>query len=436
MSKFTNSPLVVYTKLSPHHSGQRTKPIDMIAVHCMAGNCTIEGCGELFMVKEASSQYGIGSDGRIAMYVEEKNRSWCTSSAAVDQRAITIEVANTTSREPFPVSDKAYNSLVKLCVDICKRNNIKKLLWEADKSLFGNVARQNLVVHRWFAAKSCPGETLYELQYKLAKDVNAKLGVKTPTVEKQETNVIQGTPEKIIWKFFKHLCLNDFAIAGIMGNLYAESGLIANNLQNSAEKRLKMDDDEYTKKVDDGSYKRFTMDGARYGLAQWGTMVRKKDLLNYAKRSNKSVGDLDLQLNFIWMELNSKKYAPVMKMLKNAKSVPEASYAFLTQYIEGGVGATAATKSKRTQYGEDFYKKNAKNSNGITVALPYTIKVNSNVTLNIRKGPGTNYKECGKITDNAIYTIVKESRGVGAKKWGKLKSGAGWISLDYCIKVS
>ena len=92
----SNSPLVVYTKLSPNHSGKRTKKIDTITIHCMAGNCSVETCGNLFAssARQASSNYGIGTDGRIALYVDEANRSWCTSSNANDQRAVTIEVAN------------------------------------------------------------------------------------------------------------------------------------------------------------------------------------------------------------------------------------------------------------------------------------------------------------------------------------------------------
>ena len=83
----SNSPLVVYTKLSPNHSGKRTKKIDTITIHCMAGNCSVETCGNLFASssRQASSNYGIGTDGRIALYVDEANRSWCTSSNANDQ---------------------------------------------------------------------------------------------------------------------------------------------------------------------------------------------------------------------------------------------------------------------------------------------------------------------------------------------------------------
>ena len=173
----SNSALVSYTKLSPNHSGKRTHVIDTISVHCMAGNLSVETCGALFAQssREASSNYGIGSDGRIALYVDEANRSWCTSSRSNDQRAITIEVANTVAADPWPISDAAYNALIDLLVDIGQRNGIKKLLWEGNKNLIGQVDRQNMSVHRWFAAKACPGDWLYEHQGQIAEEVNARL---------------------------------------------------------------------------------------------------------------------------------------------------------------------------------------------------------------------------------------------------------------------
>ncbi|CAN4000279.1 RNA polymerase sigma factor, partial [Dysosmobacter welbionis] len=143
----------------------------------MAGNLSVERCGELFQNKErqASSNYGIGSDGRIGLYVDEANRSWCTSSASNDNRAVTIEVANTVAKDPWPVSDAAYKSLIDLLVDICQRNGIPKLLWKGDKNLVGQVDRQNMTVHRWFAAKACPGDWLYSHHGQIAAEVNKRL---------------------------------------------------------------------------------------------------------------------------------------------------------------------------------------------------------------------------------------------------------------------
>ena len=154
---YTNSPLVSYVKLSPNHSGLRTHCIDTITIHCVVGQCSVGTLGKIFSrsSRKASSNYGIGTDGRIGMYVEEKNRSWYTSSNSNDQRAITIEVASDT-KPPYAVNSKAYAALINLVADICKRNGIKKLLWKADKSLTGQVSKQNMVVHRWFAATECP----------------------------------------------------------------------------------------------------------------------------------------------------------------------------------------------------------------------------------------------------------------------------------------
>ena len=170
----TNSSLVCYTKISPNKTSPRNHKIDTITIHCMAGNTTIENCGAIFAnpARKASSNYGIGTDGRIALYVDEKDRSWCSSNANNDNRAITIEVANDGGAPDWHVSDKAYASLVKLCADICHRNDIKELKWKGDKNLIGKINEQNMTVHRWFAAKACPGDYLYNLHGKIADDVN------------------------------------------------------------------------------------------------------------------------------------------------------------------------------------------------------------------------------------------------------------------------
>ena len=174
----SNSPLVSYTRLSPNHSGKRQHIIDTVSIHCMAGNATVETCGAIFAdpARNASSNYGIGSDGRIALYVDEANRSWCTSNAANDHRAITIEVANNGGAPDWPVSDQAYEALIQLLVDICRRNpGIGRLRWLGDKNLIGQVDKQNMTVHRWFAAKACPGNYLYYLHSQIAAEVNSLL---------------------------------------------------------------------------------------------------------------------------------------------------------------------------------------------------------------------------------------------------------------------
>ena len=169
----SNSPLVNYTKISPNKNSPRNHKIDTITIHCVVGQLSVESLGALFSQtsKKASSNYGIGPDGRIGLYVEEKDRSWCSSNADNDNRAITIECASDKT-SPYAVNDKVMNSLIKLLVDICKRNGIKELKWKADKSLIGQVDKQNMTVHRWFAAKSCPGDYLYSRHGEIASNVN------------------------------------------------------------------------------------------------------------------------------------------------------------------------------------------------------------------------------------------------------------------------
>lgn len=174
---FTNSSLVDYVKISPNRTVNRNHEIDTITIHCVVGQCTVEALGAVFADpnRRASSNYGVGYNGKIGMYCEEKDRSWCSSSAGNDHRAITIEVASDTY-EPYRVTAQAYAALVNLCIDICKRNNIKRLLWKADKALIGQVDKQNMTVHRWFANKSCPGDYLYNLHAQIAHEVNTRLG--------------------------------------------------------------------------------------------------------------------------------------------------------------------------------------------------------------------------------------------------------------------
>lgn len=182
---YSNSPLVCYTGLSPNHSGQRTHSIDRITPHCVVGQLSCETiCACFPQGRNASCNYGIGSDGRISLCVEEKNRSWCSSSNANDQRAVTIECASDKT-EPYAMTDAVYQSLIKLCVDICKRNGKTKLLWfgDKDKSLNYEPASDEMVitVHRWFANKSCPGDWLYSRLGDLATKVTAQLGGSTGT---------------------------------------------------------------------------------------------------------------------------------------------------------------------------------------------------------------------------------------------------------------
>lgn len=336
---YTNSPLVSYTKLSPNHSGQRTHAIDRITPHCVVGQCSVKTLGNIFAPtsKQASCNYGIGADGRVGMYVEEKNRSWCSSSYANDQRAITIECASDTTH-PYAFKDVVYDKLIELCVDICKRNGKTKLLWfgDKDKTLAYNPAADEMVltVHRWFANKSCPGDWMYQRMGDLAAKVTAKLGGATTT-----------EPEKT-----PDTTTNNFPAVPFTVD-------------------VKIDDLNYRSKP--------SMEGTVKGQTGKGVFT--------IIEVNGGWGKLKSGAGWIW--LGNPKYCTIND------TVNESTPAF----------------------------------------SPYRVRV-SIKDLNIRKGPGTNYAPNG-FCSVGVYTIVEESNGVGATKWGKLKSGAGWVSLDYAKRV-
>lgn len=177
----SNSKLVVYTKLSPHCTKPRQGRIKGISIHTMAGPGSVEGCGQVFQTSEASSHYGIGPDGRIGQYVLEENRAWCCSHK-VDHQVVTIEVSSIQSyQEPYECTEAAFESLIDLCVDICQRNGIKKLIWKEGKqycpAFTGNWAVCNMVPHRYTTdkGKSCPGNYLFGKYGEIAERVNARL---------------------------------------------------------------------------------------------------------------------------------------------------------------------------------------------------------------------------------------------------------------------
>ena len=319
---YTNSSLVSYTKLSPNHSGQRTHSIDRITPHCVVGQCSVETLGNIFLPtsRQASCNYGIGVDGRVGMYVEEKNRSWCSSSSANDQRAVTIECASDTT-EPYAFKDVVYQKLITLCVDICKRNGKSKLLWlgDKDKTLSYEPRSDEMVltVHRWFANKSCPGNWMYARMGDLAAKVTAQLD--------------GGASEDT--------------------------------------------EAEYPEKLTEGYYR-----------------VRKA-----------------------WSDSKSQKGA--YKILSNAKKCADANPGYS---VFDNNGVNIYTPNTSTQTAPD---------------VPFTVKVSIS-DLNIRKGPGTDYAKTGKFTGKGVFTIVEVQSGQGASAgWGRLKSGAGWISLDYAGKT-
>lgn len=175
----SQSPLATYKHISPNCTAPRNDIIRGVAVHCTAGspNHTAKQIvdGSRFITKSsngASCHYAVGGDGSIAQGCLEENRAWCTSHK-IDHSIITIEVASDT--KGLVVNKAAVDALIELLADICRRNKIPMLLWRGDKSLMGHWDKQNMVVHRWTAAKSCPGDYLYNLHNEIASRVNMKI---------------------------------------------------------------------------------------------------------------------------------------------------------------------------------------------------------------------------------------------------------------------
>ena len=357
---------------SPNRNKQRTNNVIYFTPHCIVGQLTAQRCGELFSKAsyQASSNYGIGTDGKIGGYVDEEDRSWCTSSAWNDNRAITVECASDT-KHPYAMNQKVWDSLVDLAVDICQRYGKNKMLWFNDKkTALGYSPKSNEMVitaHRWFAAKACPGDWLYNRLGKLADEVNKKLNSQVPTpklvTEDPKHLYIPSEDDRcqLVWTFLATKGLNDYAIAGLMGNLYCESALRPNNLQNSFETKLGMTDKGYTDAVNKGTYKNFIHDGAGYGLAQWTFWSRKQALLYFAEKKMLSIDNLNMQLEFLWEELGAYKH--VMDILSKASSIKEACNVVLREYERPAVvvkndkaGITKALNA-RTAAGKDFYDK-------------------------------------------------------------------------------
>jgi len=215
----SNSKLVDYTYLSPNYN-TRTDKIRKITIHHTAGRISVEGIGSVFQSRQASSNYGIDSDGRVGMYVEEKNRSWASSSPSNDHQAVTIEVSNSESGGDWPVSDKALSKLIDLCVDICERNGIEKLNYTGDTS-------GNLTMHKWFAATACPGPYLESRFPWIAEQVNKRLNpVEEKPVVKPSTSTTSNGKYPAV-PFTVNVIIDDLnyrATPSLLGKVNGQTG--------------------------------------------------------------------------------------------------------------------------------------------------------------------------------------------------------------------
>lgn len=429
----SNSNLVDYIKISPNHSSPRKSNIDTVTIHCVVGQVTVEQLGEIFAnpQRKASSNYGVGKDGRIGLYVNECDRSWCTSNRDNDNRAITIEVASDT-KDPYNVTPEAMQGLIKLLVDICKRNNIPKLIWSVNKNnRVNHLNGCNMTVHRDYAPKECPGAYLYGKHGWIADQVNKQLQGGNNMETKKN---VQWT-EKQIYEYFKSKGLTSEGVAGLMGNMISESGLRSNNLQNSFEKILGMNDIQYTEAVNNGSYNReqFSRDKAGYGLCQWTWWTRKQALYEYARQLGHTIDSCEMQCYFLFREL-CDNYKGVLNVLVTSNDVRKCSNIVLTDF-EKPKDQSEEVKNKRYNNAIQIYNKynnNNKSNNDTLKEVPFLVKVEIS-NLNIRELPTIKSDKRGKMPVGT-FTIIEVKPGEGSKKgWGRLKSGLGWISLDHVI---
>lgn len=488
---YTNSPLVVYTKLSPNHSGQRTHSIDRITPHCVVGQLSAESICGCFTspTRQASCNYGIGTDGRVSLCVEEKNRSWCSSSNSNDQRAVTIECASDMN-EPYAMNSAVYNSLVKLCIDICKRNGKKKLLWLGDKNKTLNYApaadEMILTVHRWFANKSCPGNWLYARLGDLAARVTAALGGSSSSGLQASSlkNLSEAEAVAEIGPLFTENQKQSGILACVsMAQFILESGYgkseLAQNANNCFGMKTSLSGNSwsgsswdgksvYTKKTQeqnaDGSYVTITADFRKYACVEDSIADHAAYLLGAMNGSRKRYEGLAGCTDYkkAVQIIKDGGYATSHTYVQNLCNIIERWN--LTQYnasaqnqggkISGWYRVRKSWQNAASQKGafhDLSYAKQCADANpGYTVFdpagkavypvnqtafVPYAVRVSIN-DLNIRKGPGTNYGKTGYYTGKGVFTIVAESAGTGSVKgWGKLKSGAGWIALDFVARI-
>lgn len=247
-----------------------------------------------------------------------------------------------------------------------------------------------------------------------------------------------ASTEKRIWDYLKSKGLSDYGVAGLMGNLYAESGLLPNNLQNTGNKKLGMTDDEYVAAVDNGSYQNFVRDSQGFGLAQWTYWSRKEALLAFAKAAGASIGDLDMQLNFLWKEL-SESYRVVLSVLVNASSVLEASNSVLFDF-ERPANQGESVQAKRASYGQVYYDKYAGSSTqvlkeaNIMTAIERLLQTARNEIGYLEKATNSNLDD--KTANAGSNNYTKYARDLDKQGvYNFPKNGYAWCDMfvDWCF---
>ena len=434
---FTNSSLVSYTKISPNRTKNRNHAIDTVTVHCVVGQCSVETLGNVFAPtsRQASSNYGVGYDGRIGMYVEEKDRSWCSSNAANDHRAITIEVASDTTH-PYAVNDKALAALIELLADICKRNGIKKLVWSTNKDDRVNHRNGcNMTVHRDYANKSCPGDYLYNKHGYIAEQVNKRLGVTESTTPAPTTPTPAPSTSKLQ---FKEGDIVNFAGGKHYGSASAANGTDVKASKAKVTSTYEAGKHPYHLRAvnDKGAF----ISGV-YGWVDTSTVSAIKT--ETPKPTTPAPSTPAVTTITAGTKLTLKNVALYASSGAATKAATRSGtyYVWSKDVINNRIRITNSTANvgKSGQVTGWISYADAKNAAGVTSAAPatftpYKVKVTASV-LNIRKGAGTNYPTNGSIRDKGIYTIIGEENGRGATKWLQLKSGAGYIASDYTKKV-
>jgi len=421
-----NSSLIDCTIKSPNHSGQRTHSVDRITPHCVVGQLTAEGIGNCFPAgREASCNYGIGRDGRVCLVVDEDNRSWCSSSNANDQRAITIECASDATA-PYAFNDAVYDKLVKLCVDICKRYGKTKLLWIDDKTralAYQPAANEMLLtVHRWFAAKACPGDWMMARMGDLASKVTAQLGSPAPapvTPATTTNSTLPGVP---------------FTVDVIVPDLNIRTGA----------------DGDVTGNVT--GIGRFTITEVSSDN-EWGRLKSGAGWIYLANASYVKIGSSTAPAaapavateNTASNSFSHPEVPFIVDVIVPDLNIRKTPDGDLTGKVTG-LGRFTITEVSEDwgrlksgagwiYLGNPSYVKMGNSVAGISVTTQianknaFLVQVTADA-LNVRQKPTAVSRKTGAITDKGVYTIVEIQNG-----WGRLKSGLGWINLGYTKKL-